>query len=55
MVSKYRKVFKKYKMEINIISEEEIDKGVLVGSWLYDPDFRGAVTKIKVKEIGNIK
>lgn len=47
---------KKYKLEIEFETDENIDgrtnpediDSLLGGSWLYDADFRGAITKSKI-------
>jgi hypothetical protein len=41
---------KKQRIIIDVESEEEIDESVLEGCWLYDEDFRGAITKIKIEK-----
>jgi hypothetical protein len=50
---------KKYKLEIEFETDEIIDGGtkpedidsLLEGSWLYDTDFRGVITKSTLKKI----
>jgi hypothetical protein len=40
----------KYKLEVYFVSEEQYaqPEDVLEGSWLYDTDFRGAVSSAKL-------
>ena len=44
---------KKYEITLEIESEEPITNidDLLEGSWLYDPDFRGAITDKNIKSI----
>ncbi len=45
----------KYKLELEIETEEELEdvEELLKGCWLYDSDFRGAITNSELKLIQN--
>ena len=42
---------KKYKIEMEVICEEDIDESVFEGCWLWDDAFEGLVSKVKIYKL----
>ena len=41
----------KYKITISVETNEKLDGNCLEGCWLYDEDFDGAITDVKIKSV----